>query len=158
MWSHAMDTHKVLWPVKRDLHLHNARLLGRLTITMGYSWCREGIQLRVQSVYPVWSWQTVCPQNRYHTHWQMHTEFELLYLYRHCLLPNTSKFDPLIYNLYLNLNLNLPLILTVKPSNTCAATLNISGRDLQELYVWTQMSESVGLDITLPAPRVPKSV
>lgn len=42
-----MDTHTVLWLVKRDLHLHNAQILGRLTITMGYDWCCEEIQLCV---------------------------------------------------------------------------------------------------------------
>lgn len=82
--------------------------------------------------------------------------FLLLYLYRHCLLPNMSKFDPLIYNLCLNMDLNLPLISAVKPSNTRTAALNISGHDLQELCV--QMSESVGAHITLTASILLKSV
>lgn len=46
-----MDTHTVLWLVKRDLHLHNARLLGRLSITMGYSWCCGEFQLHVKQGY-----------------------------------------------------------------------------------------------------------
>lgn len=48
-----MDTHTVLWPVKRDLHLHNAWLLGRLAIAMGYSGCCEEMQLHVQRVYHI---------------------------------------------------------------------------------------------------------
>lgn len=39
-----MDTHTVLRPVERDLHLHNARLVGRLSVTVGYGWCREDIR------------------------------------------------------------------------------------------------------------------